>query len=62
MCLHCDWKDFADEIDLLIMDDDYEFASDTLENICEWVTENEHVTDEQRSAVGNIRDSVRERD
>ena len=57
MCQTCDWQDKLDECDELLSNADYEFASDTLEGIAEWIRENRHVTDKQANAISNIANS-----
>lgn len=61
MCAECKWQAVLDDIDDLITEDRYQFALDTLEGICEWVTDNEHVTDGQKIAIENIKASKNER-
>lgn len=58
MCMTCEWEKLIDEIDDMLLDEDYIFASDTLEGIREWVEENQHCTSKQREAVRNIKESV----
>jgi len=58
MCKNCEWDEVMEDIDEMLEDEDYEFATDTLESIRGWVLDNEHVTDGQKDAVGNIRRSV----
>ena len=54
MCDDCGWEDALEEIDGLLDDESVEFAHDTLEGIKGWVTEKEHVTDGQLTAIENI--------
>jgi hypothetical protein len=60
MCEDCDYEDLISTIDDLLDDDRYEFASDTLSGIHDTVEEKEHCTDNQRQAVENIQNSVRD--
>lgn len=57
MCDSCNWNDLLEEIEEMREDDRYGFASETLEGIRDWVENQEHCTDGQRSAVENIRAS-----
>jgi len=41
----------------LLGDTDYEFASNTLSSIKDWIETNEHVTTRQEDAITNIRNS-----
>ena len=59
MCDVCGWEDLVQFIDELLEEEDYEFASDTLEGIKEWVIDNEHCTEAQLEAVDNIERSKR---
>ena len=58
MCSRCNWEDLLEQIDRLLDDSDYEFATDTLGGIREWLEENQHCTDRQREAVENIEESL----
>ena len=46
-----------EECEELLEDSDYEFASDTLTGIKDWIETNEHVTPRQEDAITNIRNS-----
>jgi hypothetical protein len=56
MCDSCGWEDLLIQIEDMLDDEDesYTFATDTLEGIQSWVSENEHCTAGQKSAVNNI--------
>lgn len=54
MCIHCNWEELLEEIDELIDNPRLEFAQDILEGIQDWVSENEHCTDNQKEAIDNI--------
>ena len=54
MCSSCDWKSALEECEELLEDADYEFASDTLAGIKDWIETNEHVTPRQLDAISNI--------
>ena len=54
MCQDCEWEGLLEQIDQLLDDEQYEFAQDTLEGIREWVEEQEHCTEKQKTAVQNI--------
>ena len=61
MCSRCEWDHWLSVIDdMLLETDDYEFATDTLEGIRKWVSENEHITDNQKQAIINIQEVVNE--
>jgi len=54
MCNDCEWLDYIDLADDMLLDEEYDFASDTIEGIKDWIKENEHVTDNQKNALQNI--------
>ena len=54
MCSSCDWEDLIYEIEGALEDGDFDWASDTLEGILEWVKANEHCTEGQKQAIRNI--------
>lgn len=54
MCEHCEWEELLEQIDDMLGQEKYEFAADTLNGIKDWVEANEHCTDGQQIAVGNI--------
>lgn len=59
MCAGCGWEDVVEEIDeMLDCGCSYEFAEETLTGIKNWVYGNEHVTEDQLSAIENIKTSV----
>lgn len=60
MCSDCNWLTAIEEIDELLDDPDYDFAEDTLVGIKDWVEHHEHITENQRQAVENIRESIGE--
>ena len=57
MCSSCDWESALEECEELLGDTDYEFASDTISGIKEWVETNKHVTPRQLDAITNIQNS-----
>ena len=57
MCDTCSWENYLEEIEEIVEDERYEFASDTLRGIHEWVESNEHITEGQMIAISNIRES-----
>ena len=60
MCSKCDWETWLSTIDdMLLESDDYEFAVDTLEGIRNWVSANEHITENQKQAITNIQEAVK---
>lgn len=56
-----EWREFVDELDDMLFDDDYSFASDTIEGIKGTVEKTHKVTEGQRTAIENIKNSVEER-
>lgn len=58
MCDSCDWKEYLDMCDEMLAEDKYVFAEDTIEGIRKWITEKEHVTSRQKTALDNIYGSV----
>lgn len=55
MCRDCAWEDAVESIEEMLDDKDFEFASETLEGILNWVKEKEHITTGQETAIANIR-------
>ena len=53
-----DWEKALEEIDEMLEDERYEFATDTLEGIKEWIYEREFCTFGQYDAIENIRNSA----
>lgn len=58
MCDDCDWEAYLEKIDEMQTDETFDFASDTIIGIHEWVAENEHITEAQKEAIDNIYDSA----
>ena len=58
MCDLCAWEEVVEEIQGMLEEEEFEFASDTLEGIKDWIQENEHCTEAQKDAVQNIKESV----
>jgi len=54
MCDSCDWEDTLEWIDEILGMERAQFAQDTLESIRDWIEENEHCTEGQKTAIGNI--------
>jgi len=50
----CDCDSIADEIETAINDGTHDFASETLESLYDYWTENDHFTDAQQGAIQNI--------
>ncbi|RDE12157.1 MAG: hypothetical protein C4K49_10775 [Candidatus Thorarchaeota archaeon] len=57
-----EWRTILDQCDKMLFDDDYDFASDTIQGIRDHIVENKSVTPGQRKAIVNIRRSVENRD
>ena len=58
MCQKCGWSAVLDDIDDMIVEDRYQWSLDTIDDICEWVGTNKHVTDKQLAALDNIRNAT----
>lgn len=58
MCISCDHDNYLEQIDDMLSDERFDFASDTLEGIRDWVAEKLHITEKQKEAVDNILASV----
>lgn len=59
MCSKCDWESALQECEDLLNDEDYAFASDTLQGIADWIEAEHHVTERQQAAIENIGNSKR---
>jgi hypothetical protein len=59
MCNACSWEAALDELDDMLSSGDFDWASETLEGIQEWIKENEHATEGQLTAIGNIAEKRR---
>lgn len=49
---------YIDLLDEMLLNEDYDFATDTLVGIRDWVSDNNHITEKQIVAIQNIRGSV----
>ena len=58
MCKECEYEDYLDELDMMINDELFGFALNTLEGIYEFVEDNKHITEKQKQAIDNIRSSI----
>lgn len=56
-----DLKEYIDRMDDMLMDSDYDFASDTIQSIKDWAEEHNKITDAQKGAIDNIHNSKRNR-
>ena len=56
-----EFKKYIDRMDDMLMDGDYDFASDTIQSIKDWAEEHNKITDAQKGAIDNIRNSKRTR-
>lgn len=61
MCQSCEWSEALEELNKLCDDEDYDFASDTLFGIAEWVEKSHHITEKQITAIANIKRAVENR-
>ena len=53
-----DYEDYLEKINEMLDQEEYEFATETLEGILEWVEQNNHITEDQIAAIENIEKSV----
>lgn len=58
MCKHCLYEEYIETIEDLLDDLDFEWAQDTLSGILNWITDHNHITEEQITAIDNIIDAV----
>ena len=56
MCKCC-YQEYIDVIDEMLLDEDYEFATDTLSSIRDWIEDAEFITERQITAIENIKNS-----
>lgn len=49
-----DWEKYRDMIEDMQADSAYDWAQDTIEGILDWIVGNEHITDNQITAIENI--------
>ena len=56
MC-ECCYQEYIDTVDEMLLDEKYEFATDTLLGIRNWAEENEFITDRQIDGIENIKKS-----
>jgi len=52
---NCNWEDELTELEDMIDDGRFSYAGRVLKGIRDWVTENEHITDSQKSAIKRAR-------
>jgi hypothetical protein len=68
MCLRCNWEKWLQTIDEMTEAEDdrghsvFDWADETLTNICVWVQEHQHITDKQKQAIRNIANSMIQKD
>lgn len=48
------WEWCLDTMRIMLEDSAYDYASDTIEGIHDWVMEHEYITDKQKQAIENI--------
>ena len=53
MCDSCSYEDAVQEIDEALLDQDTKFGLDVLTRIRKWITDHNHVTDRQLTAIDN---------
>ena len=53
-----DALDYLSRIDDMLCDERYEFASDTLSGIRDWIDKRHYITENQKQAIDNIEGSV----
>lgn len=68
MCKACEWEAALDEIDEALADvgnippagaDFAASVEEKLQSIREWIETNQHVTEAQETAIGNMADGIR---
>ena len=52
-----DYQEYIDMIDEMLLDETYEFATEMLLNIRDWVDEHKSITEKQVTAIENIKNS-----
>jgi hypothetical protein len=57
MCQKCEWEKYKDVCGVMMEDEEYDFALETIEGIFDWVEKNEHITEKQKIAIKNIQES-----
>lgn len=62
MCTDCLYEEAIELAQEMLDDPRYEFADRFVRSTFEWVKKNEHVTDRQRSALENVKNSVKDKD
>lgn len=55
MCDKCNHQEWLNDIDDMLLDEDYSFAENTLSGIKDWVESNDHITPRQCESVENIK-------
>ena len=56
-----EYKKYIDRMDDMLLDSDYDFASDTVQSIRDWAEEHGKITDGQKTAIDNIFNSKHRR-
>jgi hypothetical protein len=56
-----EWREVVDTCDEMLLDEDYIFASDTIQGIRDNIEESKRVTPNQKRAIDNIKESVESR-
>jgi len=56
--LEPEWQEYTKIMVEMFYEEKYDFARETIEGIYDWVIENQHITEEQISAIQNIKESV----
>ena len=55
-----EWEEYRDILDEMLLDPNFEYADETLTGIRDWIVDNEHITEGQKSAVLNIQEAGRD--
>ena len=58
MCYKCGYENYLSMAEEMLIEVDYEFAEDTIIKIKNWVEENQHITNKQKTALENIYNSI----
>ena len=49
-----EWLDYLNKCDEMLLDEEYEWAEDTIQGIRDWIQDHEFITDNQKEAINNI--------
>ena len=58
MCQDCNWADALDELNAMLVDERYKFATEFLSSVAEFAEKNEHISPKQWNGVQNVKNSA----